>query len=163
MARYSAKGNDFFFRIITGDESFLYYYEPESKQSSKEWKRADSLPPTKLEQEESAGKVLYSCFWDHKGIILKDPTPVGITITTTYYADILVNKLHPKIKKHRQGLISADVILHHDNAPAHTSFLISSTIHDLKSELLRHPPYSLDLTPSDYFLYPILKDYLKRR
>ena len=32
--------NDFLFRFITADEPFLYYYNPESKQSSKEWKRA---------------------------------------------------------------------------------------------------------------------------
>jgi histone-lysine N-methyltransferase SETMAR len=162
LARYSAEGDDFLFRIITGDESFLYYYQPESKQSSKEWKRADSPPPTKLKQAKSVGKVLYSFFWDHKGIILKEPTPAGVTITKEYYANILV-ELHQEIKKQRRGLVSAGVILHHDNAPAHTSFLVSSTIHNLKYELLRHPPYSPDLAPSDYFLFPVLKDYLAGR
>ena len=97
-------------------------------------------------------------FWDHKGIVLKEPTSVGITITQTYYADILVNKLHREIKEQRRGLISVGVILHLDNVPTHTSFLISSTIHDLKYELLRHLPYSLDLASSNYFLFPILKD-----
>ncbi|CAF1081757.1 unnamed protein product [Rotaria sp. Silwood1] len=163
LARYSTEGNDFLFRIITGDESWLYYYDPESKQSSKQWKRADSPPPTKLKQQKSAGKVLYSFFWDHKGIILKQSVPAGVTITKTYYANILVNELHPEIKKQRRGLISAGVILHHHNAPAHISHLVSSTIHDLKYELLRHPPYSPDLAPSDYFLFPVLKDHLKGR
>ena len=79
---------------------------------------------------------------DYKGIILKDPTPVSITITETYYADVLVNKLHLEIKKQRRSLISAGVILHHDNASAHTSHLVSSTIHNLKYELLRQPHYS---------------------
>ena len=85
---------------------------------------------------------------------------MGITMTKTYYADILVNKLHPEIKKQRRGLISAGVILHHDNALAHISFLVSFTIHDLKYELLCHSPYSPDLVSSDYFLFPVLKDYL---
>ena len=62
FARYSAEGNDFLFRLITDDESFLYYYDPESKQSSKEWKRADSPPPTKLKHEKSADRILYSFF-----------------------------------------------------------------------------------------------------
>ena len=60
LIRYSDEDNDFLFRIITGDESFLNYYDLESKQSSKEWKRADSPPPTKLKQEKSFGEVLYS-------------------------------------------------------------------------------------------------------
>jgi transposase len=33
----------------------------------------------------------------------------------------------------------------------------------LKYELLRDPPYSPDLAPSAYFLFPVLKDYLKGR
>ena len=79
MVRYSVEGSDFLFQIITGDEFFLYYYDLESKQLLKEWKRADSPPPTTLKQEKLAGKVLYSFFWNHKGIIPKEPTPVGIT------------------------------------------------------------------------------------
>ena len=67
---------------------------------------------------------------------------MGITITETYHADILVNKLHPEIKEQRRDLISAGVILHHDNVPPHTSFLVSSTIHDLKYDLLGHSSYS---------------------
>ena len=88
---------------------------------------------------------------------------MGVTITRTHYADILVNKLHPEIKKQWRSLISAGVILHHDNAPAHKSYLVSSTVQNLRYELLRHPPYSLDLAPSNNFLLPILQDYLKGR
>ena len=57
LARYSAEGNDFLFRIITDDEFFLNYYNPQSKRSPKEWKRADSQLPTKFKQEKLAGKV----------------------------------------------------------------------------------------------------------
>ena len=51
LARYEKEGNDFLFRIITGDESWFYYYQPESKQLSKQWKRGDSPSPTKLKQD----------------------------------------------------------------------------------------------------------------
>ena len=77
LVRYSAEGNDFLFRIITGDEAFLYYYEPESKKLSIEWKRADPPPSVKLKQEKSVGKVLHSFFWDNKGIIFKRSTSGG--------------------------------------------------------------------------------------
>ena len=33
-------------------------------------------------------------------------------------------------------------------------------INDLKFELMPHPPYSPDLAPSDYFLFPNLKKWL---
>ena len=114
-----------------------------------------------IRTKKSADKVLCSFFRKHKGIILEEPTPVGITITKTYYEDILMNKLHPEIKKRWRGLISTGVILHHDNASAYTAFLVSSTNPDLKYRLLRHPPGSPDLIPSGYFLVLVLKDYLK--
>ena len=42
---------------------FIIVNDPESKQSSKEWKRADLLPSlTKPKQEKLVGKVLYSFF-----------------------------------------------------------------------------------------------------
>ena len=90
--------NDFLSRIITGDESWFYYYQSESKQSSEQWKRVDSPPPTKLRQEKSESEVLYSFFWYYNGVILKGPVPAGKMITRTYYGNLLINKLHPKIK-----------------------------------------------------------------
>ena len=149
--------NDFLSRIITVNESWFYYYQPQSKQSYKQWKRADSPPPTKLKQEKSERKVLYSFFWDHNGIILKEPVPAGTIITKTYYGNLLINKLHPEIKNRRRDLISTDVFLHHDNALAHTSCHVLSSTHNLRYELLHHLPYSPDLAPSDYYLFPVLK------
>ena len=163
LARYEKEGNDFLFRITTGDVSWFYYYQPESKQLSKQWKRDDSPSPTKLKQDTSEPKVLYSFLWDYNGVILKEPAPAGTTISKTYYANLLIDKIHPEIKERRRGLISAGVILHHDNASAHKSYYVLSTIHNLRYELLRHPPYSPDLVPSDYYLFPLLKNYLKER
>ncbi|CAF5001222.1 unnamed protein product [Rotaria sp. Silwood1] len=131
LARYEKEGNDFLFRIITDDESWFYYYQLESKQSSKQWKRADSPPPTKLKQDKLERKVSYCFFWGYNGVILKEPVPAGTTITKTYYANLLVDKLHPKIKEGRRGLISAGGILHHDNASAHTSYQVIDSFNSL--------------------------------
>ena len=94
---------------------------------------------------------------------MKEPVPAGTTITNIYYANLLINKLHPEIKERRRDLISPGVILHHDNASVHTSYYVLSTIHNLRYELFRHPPYFPDLAPSDYYLFPFLKNYLKGR
>ena len=61
LARHDEEGNDFLSRIITSDRSWFYYYRSEPNQSFKQWKRADSsLLPTKLKQEKSEQKILYS-------------------------------------------------------------------------------------------------------
>jgi len=51
-------------------------------------------------------------------------------------------------------------IFHQDNAPAHKSVLAMGKLRDLHYELLEHPPYSPDLVPSDFYLFPKLKIFL---
>ena len=52
------------------------------------------------------------------------------------------------------------VIFHQDNAPAHKSVLAMGKLMDLHYELLEHPPYSPELAPSDFYLFPKLKLFL---
>jgi len=52
------------------------------------------------------------------------------------------------------------LIFHQDNAPAHKSVLAMEKLRDLHYELLEHPPYSPDLTPSELYLFPKLKLFL---
>ena len=53
------------------------------------------------------------------------------------------------------------VLFLQDNAPAHKSLISMNMIRDLKFEILEHPPYSPDLAPSDYYLFPQLKKSLR--
>lgn len=50
-----------------------------------------------------------------------------------------------------------------DNAPAHNSLITVNKIRDLEFELLEHPSHSLDLTPSDWYLFPQRKRSSKGR
>lgn len=47
--------------------------------------------------------------------------------------------------------------LHMDNAPAHRSYLVQGTLRQWGWALLKHPPYLPDLSPTDFFLFPLLK------
>ncbi|KAG5323515.1 MOS1T transposase, partial [Pseudoatta argentina] len=46
------------------------------------------------------------------------------------------------------------VILQHDNARPHVAKVIKTYLETLKWEVLPHPPYSPDVAPSDYHLFP---------
>ena len=52
------------------------------------------------------------------------------------------------------------MLFHHDNAPAHTSVVPTAKLVELGYELPPHPPYSPDLAPCDFFLFPNLKKSL---
>lgn len=52
------------------------------------------------------------------------------------------------------------VLHHHDNAPAHSSSIATAKVVELRYELLPHTPYTTDLAPSDFFLFPNMKKWL---
>ena len=56
--------HDFLSRLVTMDETWLYHYDPESKQQSMEWRHSGSPRPKKIRVQKSDGKVLDSSFWD---------------------------------------------------------------------------------------------------
>ena len=162
LAMYRAAPGNFLDRIVTGDEAWFYYYDPETKAQSSEWCVPNEPPPIKAKVIPSAGKRMATVFWDNKGILLIKWLPEGQTINSNYYVEVLT-ELKDVIKKERRGKWSKRVLLHHDNAPAHTSRETKAAISKLGFEFLPHPPYSPDLAPSDFWLFSKMKEPLRGR
>ena len=57
--------------------------------------------------------------------------------------------------------LSAGVLLLHENAPVHKSAKSQAAIQQCGFQQLNHPPYSSDLSPSDYFLFRVMKKFLR--
>ena len=51
-------------------------------------------------------------------------------------------------------------LLHHDNARPHCSAQTQDAMTGMKFTVVPHPPYSQDLAPSDFWLFPKLKETL---
>jgi len=94
--------NDFLSRLVTMDETWLYQYDPETKQQSMEWRYSGSPRPKKFRAQKSAGKVLASIFWVQDGILLIDYLPKGQTINEEYYSSLLV-QMKDNLKEKRRG------------------------------------------------------------
>src|SRR5436190_12976832 len=150
---------EFLRRFITMDEIWVHHFTPETKEQSKQWTAREESAPKKAKTVPSAGKVMASVFWDARGIIFIDYLQKGKTINGEYYANLL-QRLSDEIKKKRPHLAKKKVLFHQDNAPVHTSVIAMAKINELNFELLPHAPYSPDLAPSDYFLFPNLKKWL---
>ena len=72
-----------------------------------------------------------------------------------------MNELKPKIRSKHQGLLSKRVLLLHDNTRPHTAAHTVDTLRVLKFEVLKHPPYSPELAPSDFHLFGPMKEHLR--
>ena len=163
LQRYQEQGEAFLDSIVTEDETWCHLYSPESKRQSMQWKHKDSPPPRKCRALESQQKVLYAVFWDTEGIILAYPVPKGTTITGEAYARIIRDYLLPAIAQRRPEKSGGRFLLQQDNAPPHRALVVKSVLEEEGIEVLKHPPYSPDLAPSDYWLFSDMKSQLRGR
>ena len=89
---------------------------------------------------------------------------VGQPINTEYYSSLLVHlKDILKEKHHTTGRSPRGVLFFHDSALAHQALAAQKKLAYLSFHCLNHPPYSPDLVPLDYHLFPGLKKQLKGR
>ena len=154
--------NDFLSRLVTMDETWLYRYDPETKQQSMEWRHSGSPRPKKFRVQKSAGKVLALTFCGQDGILLIDYLPKDQTINAKYYSYLLV-QLKDNLKEKCHGNITKGIFSLQDNALAHRTVSNQKKLAYLGFQCLDHPPYSLDMAPSEYYLFPGMKKQLKSR
>ena len=157
LKRYDKEGETFLRSIVTGDESWVHHYDPESKVQSMEYRHKTSPSPRKFKVIASARKVLLTIFWDMEGVVHMEFLNQGQTVNSEQYISTL-RALKARLRRVRG---SRDSILQHDNARPHTSRQTQDALVQLNLQTLPHPAYSPDLAPSDYFLFPQLKKYLK--
>jgi hypothetical protein len=82
--------------------------------------------------------------------------PEDQTINQIYYKEVLTT-LHERVRRKRPEMWkNGSWILFHDNALSVKTFLAKH-----KFPVLEHPPYSPELAPCDFFLFPKIKSALK--
>ena len=111
--------DDFLLRLLTVDETWVHYYEPENKARSRQRVGSGSPRPKKFKTQPSAGKVMATVFWDAKGVIMLAYLPKRNTITGVYYTNLL-DQLRTAIHEKRRGKLSKGVLLQQDNARVYT-------------------------------------------
>ncbi|KAL4121063.1 hypothetical protein QTP88_013646 [Uroleucon formosanum] len=89
LERYELDGDNFLKSIVTGDETCVAHYTPETKRQSEQWRHTTSPSTKKFKTTISAKKIMASVFWDHKGIILIEYLRQGETINAARYCETL--------------------------------------------------------------------------
>lgn len=150
-------------RIITGDETWVYEYDMETSQQSSEWRFENEPKPKKPRRSRSKVKVMLVVFFDCRGVVHKEFVPDGQTVNKEYYLDVL-RRLRENIRRKRQELWKENSwILHHDNAPSHKAIIVQEFLTKNSTQVIEQAPYSPDMAPCDFFLFPRLKLLLRGR
>ena len=73
---------------------------------------------------------------------------------TGYYVEVL-REFKKRFLGNRPALFkSGQWHFHQDNAPVHNSILVTDYLSKMGIKTVRHPPYSTDLDPCDFWLFP---------
>ena len=134
-----------FANVVTDDETWVHYFEPVRKVSNNIWATKHSKRPIIAKHSLSTKKVLYAIFFSGEGVAIKVPVKKGKSITGKYYKDVVLKKLKKYMyyQKRRPAIGFKHVCLLHDNAPDHTSAIVTPFLKKEKVTVLPHPP----LTP----------------
>jgi len=147
--------------VFTGDECWVYGYDLETRQMSSQWSTSSSPRPKKARQVKSNIKTMLIAFFDIDRLVHHEFVPTGQMVNKEFYKTVL-QCLCDAVRRHRpEKWRSGNWILHHDNAPAHRAVTTNEFLakHNILS--LPQPPYSPDLAPCDFFLFPQLKKTMK--
>jgi len=74
-----------------------------------------------------------------------------------------LKKLRRAIQNKRRGKLISKVLCFHDNARPHKANSTRELLDHSGWEVFDHPPYSPDLAPSDYHLFPNMKTWLAKQ
>ncbi|GFS88258.1 hypothetical protein NPIL_702731 [Nephila pilipes] len=126
------------YNIYTGDESWIYAYEPETKQQSTVWVFQDEAKPTKVVRGRSTSKQMIACFFGINGHVATVALEQRRTVNSEWYTTICLPEVIGEIRKKQKN---RRIILHHDNASSHTSTQTKAFLTERKIELMGHPPF----------------------
>lgn len=158
LEKYDRSASKHVYDIVTGDESWIYAYEPESKQQSTVWVFQDEPNPTKVVRARSTSKQMIACFFGKTGHVATVPLEQRRTVNSEWYTTICLPVVFQEIRKTNRR---RRITLHHDNASSHTSAQTTAFLSTQNIDLMSHPPYSPDLSPNDFFLFPYVKNKLR--
>ncbi|UYV63334.1 hypothetical protein LAZ67_2003768 [Cordylochernes scorpioides] len=144
--------------VITGDEKWVYGYDPETKRQSSQWLEPGEPRFKKARMIKSKLKCLLITFFDVKGLVHYEFVPEGQTINRHYYLDVLKCLMRQKRPEKWHKKIGSCIMTTH----GHIWLSLYNSIWP-NTELLYYPSHPILLTCSQQ-LFPLpskLKKVLK--
>ena len=147
-------------RIIACDEKWVLY---NNTTRSYQWLAPDESPKKLAKPSLHPKKILIIVFWTAVGKVHYELLRPGQTITAELYSQIL-ERVHKKLLQLQPALVNRrGPLLLHDNASPHRAKITRLKILKLSWEILPHPAYSPDISPTDYHLFRSLSNHMKKK
>lgn len=144
-------------RIITCDEKWILY---DNRRRSAQWLDKDEPAKPFPKPNLHPKKTMMTMWWSQIGVIHYNFLNRGETINAERYCTE-IDTMHQKLHQKHPALVNRKgPILLHDNAKPHVSRMTLKKLEELGYEVLPHPPYSPDLSPTDFHFFKHLDAFL---
>ncbi|KAF2353489.1 Transposase type 1 [Trinorchestia longiramus] len=144
-------------RIVTCDEKWVLY---DNHKRSGQWLDRDEPPKHFPKPMLHQKKIMVTVWWSAIGVIHYSFLGVNETINAERYCNDLA-LMHARLSEKRPALVNRrGPIFLHDNARPHVARMTVQKLTELGYETLPHPPYSPDLSPTDYHLFKHFSTFL---
>jgi len=107
--------------------------------------------------------VTVTVWWSAPGLIYHSFLNLGEMITVQIYWH-QIDEIHLKLWKYHPALVNRKgPILLHDKTRPLVAQLILQKVYQFGYEIFSHPPYSPDLSPTDYYVFKNLDNFLTNK
>ena len=142
--------------LVTGDESWIYCYDPETKNRVPSGSMLVSPDPWRPDRANPPTKFGLSLFWQqwhdlHASGSYRKDSQQGILCWG-------LKGVQEEIPWEEASTLQIRSVAF---PPVHNSILVTDYFTNMGIKTVPHPPYSTDLAPCDIWLFPKLKEKLK--
>jgi histone-lysine N-methyltransferase SETMAR len=140
--------------FLTDDEFWFFCYPP----NSRIWLPPDAEMPEVAPRLPNTPKIMVTLFWNPSGLYVNRILNSETSFNSAYFLKYVLSET-----EHLSALQTAigqkkKFIHHMDNSPIHKFSAVTERMISLRLALEPYPPYSPDLTPSDFFFFGYLKE-----
>ena len=125
--------------IVTGDETYVHIFEPQRKLDNKILITRNAHRSVIAKRTLSVKKVMLAVFFDITWHIVQASVTRGRPVAGTFYKRSMQGKLNKYLKKCQPKTGLRRACLLHDNAPPHTSSVVTDFWETRKVTVLSHP------------------------
>lgn len=132
-------GNRSLSTIITGDETYVHFYDTPTHREAKIWIYEDDTPPDIVKKERTVRKLCYAVFFRSTGLVAAVKLEGQKTVTAKWYSEVCLPRVFEKVSNDRPNTGLRNIILHHDNARPHSAGVTAQYLKDMKVRIMPHP------------------------
>jgi hypothetical protein len=152
----AAAAHDGWHHLVTRDESWLFLSYPLRGM----WTLSQDDVATKLKHDIHTQKFVFTVTWNALGFQVVDKLPTGAKMNSDYFITNILEPFEQKIFPNGRNPQAKRLTVHLDNCSVHTSGASEVFTAEHHMIRLKHPSYSPDLAPSDFYLFSTIKERL---